>query len=232
MKLSIGRNVLLIASLLLGIIGAGVLPAYAAGGPAISYPTRGGSSNLGGYTFGWEFTTDTNVWITHLGMWDQGADGNQIAHDIGIWDLSSNLLVSGTLQTNDLSITSLGGDPTPGIAGGIYRYTDIPDYFLPAGTYRIGGYIGGNVAGGGSSTPDGWHQAPIGMVVAPHIILGNAYDNNLNTSLAFPYRDGGATPYAGPNFLFEIPEPSAFALFVTGGGWFFLRRRTNRRSGR
>src|SRR5690349_17792315 len=185
--------------------------ALAALTPAISYTNRGGSTNLGGYTIGYQFTTNVDARVTHLGYWDQSNDGNQLDHDVAIWDVNGSHsvpLVSGTVLTTDTSITS-PGSANNGASNEVYYYHDTPDIILPAGgTYFIGAYVGGNVAGGGSSTPDGWNTTADNLLTiataqpggGPAITLLDYWDNNLNTSLAYPNRDqGSGSVYAGPN---------------------------------
>lgn len=190
-----------------------VVPAHATGTPAISYTTFSSSANQDGLTLGWEFTTAQPIYITHLGYWDSPPSGLNSTHDVGIFNLGGNLLVSATVAAGT------GELPVGLTANSTFRYHDIVDFQLPAGTYRIGGTA--NTGGG-----DFWNQAPVGLMTAAGITLGDSYFVSTgNQTLTFPTSNGGPNPYSGPNFLFDIPEPSTFALLGLSGVLLLRRRR-------
>jgi hypothetical protein len=93
------------------------------------------------------------------------------------------------------------------------------DYVLAAGTYRI--------AGVGASS-DTSHGAPTPLYTAPQVSLGDSYYVFTGgSSLSFPTSvAGGPTePYSGPNFIFDLPEPSVMALLGLSGMMLLWRRR-------
>lgn len=215
MNMSRSKRLFLIVSVLVAILGAGSQKAYALGTPAIGYDTyTGGSGFLNGFTVGWEFTTSTNLYITHLGYYDYVNDGLADSHDVGIYNLSGTLLVSATVAAGTGEL--LLGDNTLSK----YRYHDLPvDYLLPAGTYRLAGV---------GSPSDAAHATPFPLYTAPAITLGNSYFVFTGgSSLSYPTSLGGGPtePYSGPNFIFDIPEPSAVTLLGLSGMILLCRRR-------
>ncbi len=164
------KHVLVMVGLLVGILGVGVGPARAVVTPAIAFDTYTlGSTTAPGLTIGWEFTTDRPLVITHLGYYDYAADGLTVSHDVGIFNLSSTLLVSDTVASGTGELV-LGNT-----AFGSFRYHDITDYYLPAGTYRIGG-VGGDTS----------QNSPFNLTTAAPITLGNAYEVNGAGVLTYP----------------------------------------------
>ena len=53
------------------------------------------------WTLGYEFTANTDMEITHLGILDRDADGLAEAHDVAIWDSAGNLIVTASVGNAD-----------------------------------------------------------------------------------------------------------------------------------
>lgn len=90
----------------------------------------GGNPGLALNTWGWSFTTDNTITITSLGWWDQGNDGLTDSHQVAIWDMSGNELVSGTVSA---------GTADPLISGFRFNSLIIGTTTLEPGAYVIGG---------------------------------------------------------------------------------------------
>lgn len=95
----------------------------------------------GNVTIGWSFSTQSDIRVTALGIFDDyffsGQDPNKLGlkepHQVGIWDSSGNLIVSATIPS---------GTNTTAI--GAFRYVPIIQTILPANnTFRIGAFYGG-----------------------------------------------------------------------------------------
>jgi hypothetical protein len=194
----------------LAVLGAPPQPASAA---TIAVTISDLTGNVGptpGATLGWEFTVNSPITVTQLGVFDAGQDGLADSHPVGIFDLGANLLVSGTVTTAD-PLTNQ------------FRYINVAPTPLNAGqTYRIGGFY-----------PTGADTDRIqahGFSTAPEIQFTDGYGVNTGV-LAFPStKDSGVNPGSfGPNFQFvaAVPEPGTLAL--TGlemlGLVVWLRRR-------
>lgn len=98
-------------------------------------------SLAGNVTIGWSFSTQSDIRVTALGIFDDyffsGQDSNWLglkeSHQVGIWDSSGNLIVSATIP--------LGTNTT---VIGAFRYVPITQTILPANnTFRIGAFYGG-----------------------------------------------------------------------------------------
>jgi len=211
-----GKHLCWIIGVVVGVLGAGSGNAYATGTPAIGYSTYlGGSGTFDGYSLGWDFTLNTNVYITGLGYYDNSSDGNAFSHEVGIFSLSnSNLLVSATVAAG--TGESLQGD---GLHSS-YRY-HATSHLLLAGTYRI--------AAVGRPFPDVVGSVPSGLYTAPEVSLGNSYYIFTGgTAVTFPttFADGPSNPYLSPNFTFTVvPEPATVAFLAVGGLMLLWRRR-------
>lgn len=148
------------------------------------------------YTTGWAFTTSDSLSVTALGYLDVGGDGLNGSHDVGIFDLSGNLLVSTTVPSG--TVGSLDGD---------YRFMAISPFDLAAGSYVIGGLNLANASddiafGASSFNP------------APQITVDNTRLFTFGSTLAFPTAVGNV--YPNPNFQFTsaltVPEPGCVTL--------------------
>jgi hypothetical protein len=204
-----------------------------------------GSPLVGSVTVGWEFTAQTDLWVSELGFFDLGQDGLNISHDVGIWDQNHNLLVSATVSA---------GTAAPII--GEYRYVEISPLRLTGGQ----AYVIGATAPTSSRNPpafvadmypnDTLHIDPQGIVFDALIglIVADRYFSDIQGGssldpLVFPAEHlppgalidintgeqvGTIDPYHfAPNFRF-VPEPLTFSL-VAVGALLLLRRPTGGR---
>jgi hypothetical protein len=89
-----------------------------------------------GVSVGWRFFVDTQITITHLGLFDQGDDGLAFTHKIGIWRLPKTGGFDGPLRVANIGPGAVSG-------GDGHVYVDIEDITLvpdpepsPAGYYE------------------------------------------------------------------------------------------------
>ncbi len=159
--------------------------------------------NTGIWTLGYSFQVNVPITVTALAVFDAGADGLNVSHDVGIWDARGNLLASTTVAA---------GTVDPILDG--YRYAAIAGLALTAGEIYYVGSVNG-IDG------DGWLQDPSVLIAAPEIVyLSRQYQASSGT-LVFPDLVGsGSTGYFGGNFLFAstVPEPGTALLLGIGFG--------------
>ncbi len=191
----------------------------ARGAPVAGYDivgTGGAFASTGSATVGFRFSTDDTIFVSALGVFDRFSDGLATAHEIGLWTDDGALLASVTV-----------GAGTAGTLAGGFRYADITDIELSAGTYRIGAqfFLGG----------DAFLTAPA-MTAADGIVLLNPTTilAGFGAGVAFP-SFSSAPQAAAANFLFAasptsetVPEPSAVALMGLGVVAAGLSRRRRR----
>jgi hypothetical protein len=177
-------------------------------------------------TYGWEFTVQTPVRVTALGVLDspflaQGGtvgDGLNESHAVGIWRLLAQptLIVATTVQSGIADALQNG-----------FRYAPVAATDLPAGQYVIGMYNSG-VQGDYSVLPSG--SSPTFTAQAGSgLIIGNRRIGD-NLSLGFPdIIDTSNRGDFGPNMLIQpVPEPSVAALSFAGViGLALLKRKRN-----
>lgn len=110
-------------------LGAAALPAAAVlVNPAIEYTTATTLTDSRAFTLGYQFTISSPMSINALGYWDDGKTNN---HQVGLWTTGGTLITSATVLGTDTLV-------------GHFRYADITDILLPAGSYVIGGEFLGN----------------------------------------------------------------------------------------
>jgi hypothetical protein len=190
-----------------------IAPAAFAGTIAVTTTPGGVFSNTGTYTLGWSFSVNSPISVTSLGAYDDGSDGLNVAHDVGLWDSVGNLLASATVPAG-----------TAGTLDSGYRFVSISPLGLNAGsTYYVAAVYFSN-------DNDGWLQDPLTVVTAPQITyLSRQYEFS-SGSLVFPDLAGsGTTGYFGGNFEFggaaALPEPASMALLAGGLGVLFAVRK-------
>jgi hypothetical protein len=134
-------------------------------------------------TAGWQFTVDSDIIITHLGLWDSFADGLVESHKVTIWDKGGTALVIGTVQSQGSQA---------------WHWTAVSPTILATGTYTIGGRY--------TSSGDRFRGHADQVLTA----LGIGYVRSVYASgdkwptTNYPSDDEA---YFGPNFRFAAPEP-------------------------
>ena len=112
--------------LLLTVFAAGSLLAD----PVLSFDTSTALGvNFNTLTIGWKFNVLSPTTVTGLGWFDQGLDGLQQQHEVGIWNSTGTLLASAFVQAGTT-------DPLDGV----FRTATITPLILSPGTnYTVGG---------------------------------------------------------------------------------------------
>jgi len=162
-------------------------------------------------TVGWEFDVTSPITVTGLGWYDQGGNGLSTAHEVGIWDLSGDLVAS-----------VLVGAGTTDPLDGLFRTASVTPIVLSAGDYIVGG----------QNFSTNTEQLAFG--VAPTItdpsvsFLGGEYSSG--TGFSDPTNHTGVADCCwGPSFsVAATPEPADASAFLALGvlaAALFARRR-------
>ena len=166
-------------------------------------------------TLGWEFTLTQDITVTHLGIYDYDDNNGFDRHDIGLWQVSDQaLLTSGTVRWDSELVDG-------------FRYDDVEDVLLTAGpTYVVAFYVDW------SGSDDEVVTSVSSITIDPVVTIGDVrYEVDIfGSDITFPTETHGGYRI-GPNFLFEtsgstVPAPGAVGLAGFGAsllGW--LRRR-------
>jgi hypothetical protein len=176
-----------------------------------------GSGSVGGseQTRGWAFTSDKAINIASLGWFDYEGDGLVDSHQVGIWDASGNLQLSGIVDA---------GSTDPLQAGFRYTTTLSGTTLLAAGTYVV--------AGLSTYNDDAWRG-----VDPARVTLGSAITYlEDRTSETSEFEFAGQTQgldvgYFGANFQYDavdVPEPSVVSLSLLGLGMMGVAARKRR----
>jgi len=193
--------------------------------PGVTFTNTDYTFDSGFYSLGYEFTPNTNIYVTALGYYDRGGNGLAGPSQVGIFNQATTLLVSGASVTVP---TGTGGTLVGNGPEGFYRYQTLTTpVLLTAGTtYRIAGETG-------SQTNYYAYQNYVGLAANPNITIGNGYYGS--GSLTYPSNPStymGGQIFAGGNFLFEVPvpapEPSSAMLLFGGASVLAMVRRRNR----
>lgn len=165
-----------------------------------------GGTPAGGSNHGWQFTVNTPITVTHIGLFDDHGDGFDISHPIGLWCLSNDeLLASATISQGTV-------DPLLDY----FRYVDIPSVALSVDTDYVLGYYSD------TSSADFVITNATNLQVNPAITLVNARWSS-DSSLDIPANITTEDRF-GPNFQF-VPEPATVSLLGLGGLALIRRRR-------
>lgn len=156
------------------------------------------------FTLGWRFVTADFTTVHALGIWDEGGDGLDQSHEVGLWSIDGTLLASTTVTPSSASsVASASGL-------GAWVFEPIPTLVLAAGTHAVGAlYL---------SEDDPWRsEVDVGdLQVAPHLLTTDFTFFAIGDLLTFPDRDSLAEGgYFGPNLLIT-PEPSTSLLMGLG----------------
>jgi hypothetical protein len=177
-----------------------------------------GSGSVGGseQTRGWAFSTDRAINIAALGWFDYEDNGLVDSHEVGIWDASGNLQLSGIVGA---------GDTDPLLAGFRYSTTLTGTTVLAAGTYVV--------AGLSTYNDDTWRE-----VDPSRVTLGSAItylEDRGSESPVFEFAgqtQGLDVGYFGANFQYDdvadVPEPSVVSLSLLGLGMMGVAARKRR----
>lgn len=101
--------------------------------PELALDFTGGVSGppFGDTVGGWEFILSAPAQVNALGVWDEGGDGLQSDHDIGLYTIGQDLLASATLSSG--SGTTVPSSST----SGSWVFTSIAPIVLSPGTYVV-----------------------------------------------------------------------------------------------
>lgn len=165
--------------------------AASAGAIAVTVDEIADTAHVIQFTSGWSFSAADDILITALGYYDAGGDGLNTSHEVGIFSTGGTLLISAIVPS--------------GITGDLvsnWRFTSIAPFFLPAGSYLIGG--------ANTNDPYLFFANP---TFAAGITLIDAGWVHIGGTFVFPGQNNPEAFYFNPNFRFEpasaaIPEPS------------------------
>lgn len=186
------------------VVTAGMLESTRADETAVAFDDSTLYVGAGGTaTYGWQFSTLSNIQISALGLYDFfKGDGLVSQHTIGIWDISnpSQPLVAATVPAG--SLTPIMHD---------FRYVNIGAVTLPAGhDYAIAAlYLSDDDTVGALNAPN-WQ-----LTVGPGLQFGGYRSGGVFSSvLTFPdHYSAGVEEAFGPNFIYTVvPEPDVLSL--------------------
>lgn len=203
--------------ILIGFSGMMVSTASTVVNPADSTSVLIGPSGAGSATVpstvGFRFSTSRSFIVTHLSFYDEGSDGLNEPHTIGLWDPQQNLIVSATIPSGTLAPLS---------SDGFWRLVDIVDFELPSGNDYV-------VAATFSEA----NGDPLFTDVGPTIagVTDHGGHQALGPTLTYPDLTTRIRRGWGSTGIFvAVPEPSMVLLFGLGSIPAFLCRRRERRS--
>ncbi len=195
----LGRFLLFVASFLLAVASARAEFAV------VQLTTNHGVIGGGNPAIGWEFTPARPILITKLGYFDAHFNGFVTSHELGIFSVATESLVTSALIDAGLSAPIEG----PHVAGGGFRYVSAPSVVLTPGTnYIIAATPVGYIDQTASFQPIGNNHQ---LETAPDILfIQGRYNYFEPPGLEFP-EDESPNVEFGPSFQFEVvPEPATY----------------------
>lgn len=180
----------------LALISLAAVAASSAFGQAWEFSGISINFTNGPWSLGCQFDVLNPVSVYALGSYDDNGDGFLSgSQDVGIFDMSSNLLASTTVTSSDSLI-------------GHFRYASITPLYLAAGRYMIASTTGS----------DNYTWGTVGFYTDPNIAyVTDAFTSS--TSLVAPTggSNGLSDGWWGPNMLLHpVPEPASMAVLGLG----------------
>lgn len=188
--------------------------------------TRIWSLGTGTGVYGWQFTAQSSLQISSLGLYDDagnlagGFPGNGLleSHDIAIWDVSdpSSPLVSSIIPAGTVAPLENG-----------FRYVTISPLDLLAGH----DYVIAATYATHDWTTGAYNNPGFTVTVAPEITF-EGYRSIATTGLAYPDSLTPDVYYGfGPNFTFTVvPEPTLLAITGLAAAMLFGSSKMLRRA--
>jgi hypothetical protein len=194
------------------LLAAFVLPVTSYAGVAWEFDQVGGNFTDASFAFGNKFTVgNSNVIVSSLGYYDDFGNGFIDSHEVGIYELVGNTLLTSTTVDNSSALV------------GHFRYTSVKrPLLLLAGTqYEVVGVSHG----------DNYAYNNVNFTVNPLIAYNGGY-YSIGSSLTLAHNSNSVTDgYWGPNMMLDAaaPEPGTISLIGIGlaGLAFSARRRIN-----
>jgi hypothetical protein len=166
---------------------------------------------------GWQFHLDRPLTIAAVGLWDEGSQPLEIAHQVGLWKADQTFLFSVFVDNSSLPVASASAD-------GQWLFSEITPLTLLPGDYVMAAVWGDSIIGA-----DPFRFGAV--AVAPLVAYTGPCDAFLLPSpdLVFPDCHSGildAAGYFGPNLAVVVPEPNCLAILGTAVvGLFAVVRR-------
>ncbi len=108
---------------------------------AMDFTTAGnafpGFDSGSGGTGGWAFTVLSKITVEGLGIWDEGANGLNSGHDVGLWKSDGTLLLSTIVDNTSTPVAST-------FSRGQWLFDSVTPLELEPGDYVVGAYYANN----------------------------------------------------------------------------------------
>jgi len=186
------------------------IPAAHADTVAVTFTNTTGSLGNDRITMGWEFTVNSAITVTKIGVFDDSLDGFAFSHDVGLWSCgNSPCATSGTLLVS--STVPIG---TTAPLTNQFRYAAVtPTNLVPGVYYEVGARY------------EDFNTDKLIQYIDPVPTFAIASELNFIVDragtgfvLTFPNDYSSVQPsYFGPSFQFTstaVPEPSTSSLLA------------------
>ena len=180
-------------------------------------------------TWGFTFSLSSTQSVASLGIWDEGANGLTISHQVGLWDASQNLLAQVTLDNTATPVASTS-------TAGRWLFANVSSPLsIGPGTYFLGALYTDTQTDAirfqnSSATPLNLTTAGV-TYLGPRRNPGGSGPANLIFPSDDPTSVGLTVGVFGPNLQFQttaVPEPMSLILLGSGLAAFATRRRRPR----